>query len=140
MRNNYAPCFNRIDFVVIPSYMKFPCYFYSFRLSHAFWYLFADLFFQIYLSYLFLQIYFCRFILQTLSCSKQFIHIFLWYVLCCSNASLLTLNSLMLFYCSTHYFNDISIVTHFKQLYFQQSFLDRFHSVYVITWRITSSK
>ena len=26
MSNNYAPCFNRIDFVVIPSYKELPCY------------------------------------------------------------------------------------------------------------------
>ena len=26
MSNNYAPCYNRIDFVVIPSYIELPCY------------------------------------------------------------------------------------------------------------------
>ena len=25
MNNNYAPCFNRIDFVVIPSHIELPC-------------------------------------------------------------------------------------------------------------------
>ena len=25
MSNNYAPCFNRIDFVFIPSYIELPC-------------------------------------------------------------------------------------------------------------------
>ena len=25
MSNNYAPCFNRIHFVVIPSYVELPC-------------------------------------------------------------------------------------------------------------------
>ena len=25
MSNDYAPCFNRIDFVVIPSYIELPC-------------------------------------------------------------------------------------------------------------------
>ena len=25
MSNNYAPCFIRIDFVVIPSYVELPC-------------------------------------------------------------------------------------------------------------------
>ena len=29
MSNNYAPCFNKMDFVVIPSNIELPCYFQS---------------------------------------------------------------------------------------------------------------
>ena len=45
---------------------------------------------------------------------RQFIHI-LQYVLCCFYVQLLTLICSMPFYCFNHYFNDILMVTPFKQ-------------------------
>ena len=58
----------------------------------------------------FLLTYFSRFneffvllFSRILPCSKSVYTYILWYVLCCLNARLLTLNSLMPFYCFTHY-------------------------------------
>ena len=65
----------------------------------------------------------------------------LQYFLCCFYVQLLTLNDSMPFYCFNHYFNDISMVTLFKE-YFYCIFSSAFIIVLLVdfTLRMASSK